>query len=188
MLLALQEEEEERSERWKNFLDRQAEDGESSGEDVKVAPSNEDDGPTGKNAEDARPDEKTLRQPRPHKIQIWSEIRPSLGHIQEMMNSRVKKKQSSSVKEGHSGDELDPDNPEESKPSEDSDDEFYDVEKVDPSQEVPAADIANADSGANRGADQEDFYPWKEELECLVRDGLPMALRGEVHFAFFFLE
>ncbi|CAO1944520.1 unnamed protein product [Urochloa humidicola] len=180
------EEEEERSERWKNFLDRQAEDGESSGEDVKVAPSNEDDGPLGRNAEDARSDEKTLKQPRPHKIQIWSEIRSSLGHIEEMMNSRVKKKQSSSVKEGYTGDEdeLHPDNPEESKPSEDSDDEFYDVEKVDPSQEVPAADIANADSGTNRGADQEHYHPWKEELECLVRDGLPMALRGELWQAF----
>ncbi|KAK8453995.1 hypothetical protein SEVIR_5G377400v4 [Setaria viridis] len=101
-----------------------------------------------------------------------------------MMNARVQKQQSSSVKEGYTGDELHPGNPEESKPSEDSDDEFYDVEKVDPSQEVPAADIANADSGTNRGADQEDYYPWKEELECLVRDGLPMALRGELWQAF----
>ncbi|KAK8453993.1 hypothetical protein SEVIR_5G377400v4 [Setaria viridis] len=76
-----------------------------------------------------------------------------------MMNARVQKQQSSSVKEGY-------------------------TEKVDPSQEVPAADIANADSGTNRGADQEDYYPWKEELECLVRDGLPMALRGELWQAF----
>jgi hypothetical protein len=34
VLLSLQEEEEERSDRWKNFLDRQAEDGESSGEEL----------------------------------------------------------------------------------------------------------------------------------------------------------
>ena len=179
VLLSLQEEEEERSDRWKNFLDRQAEDGESSGEDAKVTPSNEDEGAAGKNAKDGR------TEPRPHKIQIWSEIRPSLGHIEEMMNSRVKKKQSSSVNEGYTRDELCPDNSEESKPSEDSDDEFYDVEKVDPSQEVPATDIANADSGTNKGTDQEEHYPWKEELECLVRDGLPMALRGEVQPAFF---
>lgn len=170
MLLSLQEEEEERSERWKNFLDRQAEDGESSGEDAKVAPSNEDEGTVGRT------------EPRPHKIQIWTEIRSSLGHIEEMMNSRVKKEQSSSVNEGYRRDELHPDNSEESKPSEDSDDEFYDVEKVDPIQEVPATDI---DSGTNRGADQEEHYPWKEELECLVRDGLPMALRGEVQPDFF---
>ncbi|XP_062225311.1 uncharacterized protein LOC133923979 isoform X2 [Phragmites australis] len=166
------EEEEERSERWNNFLDRQAEDAESSGEDVKVVPSNENEGGASKNAKDSRlklSDEKTPKQPRPHKIQIWSEIRPSLGQIEEMMSSRVKKKQSPA---------------EESKPSEDSDDEFYDVEKVDPSQEVPAADSANADSGTNRGADQEGYYPWKEELKCLVRDGLPMALRGELWQAF----
>ncbi|KAJ1286101.1 hypothetical protein BS78_03G327500 [Paspalum vaginatum] len=172
------EEEEERSERWKSFLDRQAEDGESSGEDAKVAPSNEDEGVAGKNAKDGR------TEPRPHKIQIWSQIRPSLGHIEEMMNSRVKKKQSSSVNEGRTRDELHPDNSEESKPSEDSDDEFYDVEKVDPSQEVSAADIANADSAANGGADKEENCPWKEELECLVHDGLPMALRGELWQAF----
>ncbi|ONM36613.1 TBC1 domain family member 8B isoform X2 [Zea mays] len=167
------EEEEERSDRWKNFLDRQAEDGESSGEDAKVAPSNEEDGVA---AKDGR------TEPRPHKIQIWSEIRPSLGHIKEMMNSRVKK-QSSSVNDGYTRDEPHPGNSEGSKPSEDSDDEFYDVEKVDPSQEVPATDIANAESGTNRGAEQE-HYPWKEELECLVRDGLPMALRGELWQAF----
>ncbi|KAL6614210.1 hypothetical protein ACP70R_036480 [Stipagrostis hirtigluma subsp. patula] len=179
------EEEEERSERWKNFLDRQAEDGESSGEDVKVAPSNEDEGAAGKNAEDGRSklsDEKTLKQPRPHKIQIWSEIRPSLGSIEEMMSLRVKKKQNS-ADEVYTRDELPTNNSEESKPSEDSDDEFYDVEKVDPSQEVPATDSANADSGTHKGS-QEEYYPWKEELECLVRDGLPMALRGELWQAF----
>ncbi|TVU02345.1 hypothetical protein EJB05_52129, partial [Eragrostis curvula] len=148
------EEEEERSERWKNFLDRQAEDGESSGEDVKVTPSNDIEGASGNNAEDGR-----SKHP-------------------EMMSLRVKKKPSSADEED-TKDARRSDTPEESKPSEDSDDEFYDVEKVDPSQEVPAADSANADSGPNRGADQEEYYPWKEELVCLVRDGLPMAMRGE---------
>ncbi|KAL6853718.1 hypothetical protein ACP4OV_019747 [Aristida adscensionis] len=179
------EEEEERSERWKNFLDRQADDGESSGEDVKVAPSNEYDAAAGNNAENDKSkssDDKTLKQPRPHKIQIWSEIRPLLGNIEEMMSLRVKKQ--SSADEECTRDTSRPDNPEESKPSEDSDDEFYDVEKVDPSPEVPAADIANADSGAHKGVGQEEHYPWKEELECLVRDGLPMALRGELWQAF----
>ena len=26
----------------------------------------------------------------------------------------------------------------------------------------------------------ESLFPWKEELVCLVRGGVPMALRGEV--------
>lgn len=185
-MLGLQEEEEERSERWKNFLDRQAEDGESSGEDVKVAPSNEVEEAGGNTGDDVRSklsDEKTLAQPRPHMVQKWTEIRPSLSHIKEMMYSRVKKSQSSADNE-YKKDTSHSDTLEESKPSEDSDDEFYDVEKVDPNQEVPGADNANADSGANRGADQQEYYPWKEELECLVRDGLPMALRGEVPLKF----
>ncbi|XP_015621934.1 uncharacterized protein [Oryza sativa Japonica Group] len=181
------EEEEERSERWKNFLDSQAEYDESSGEDqdAKVSPSAEDE-EAGKKAEDGRSklsDEQKVKQQRPHKIQIWSEIRPSLGHIGEMMSLRVKKKQSSADKE-NAANELQSANNEEIKPSEDSDDEFYDVEKVDPNQEGPVADSADADSGMNVDANQEGHYPWKEELECLVRDGLPMALRGELWQAF----
>ncbi|XP_037407241.1 TBC1 domain family member 8B-like [Triticum dicoccoides] len=170
-----QEEEEERSDRWKNFLDRQAEDDESSGEDAKIAPSIEDEGSVGDAGRTDLPDEKTAKQQRPHKIQIWSEIRPSLGHIGELMSLRVKKKKKQSS--------ADEENTEDIKPSEDSDDEFYDVEKVDPS-EGPVADSANADSGTNRAASQEGYFPWKEELECLVRGGLPMALRGELWQAF----
>ncbi|XP_006644969.1 TBC1 domain family member 8B [Oryza brachyantha] len=179
------EEEEERSERWKSFLDRQAEDDESSGEDAKVSPSVEDEEAC-KSAEDGRSklsDEQKVKQQRPHKIEIWSEIRPSLGHIGEMMSLRVKKKGSSADKE-NAANELHSANNEESKPSEDSDDEFYDVEKVDPNQEGPVADSADADSGMNDDANQEEHYPWKEELKYLVSDGLPMALRGELWQAF----
>jgi len=55
-----------------------------------------------------------------------------LGHIEEVMNSCVKKK--TSIKEGYTGDELHPAYPKEIESSEDYDDGFYDVEKVDPSQ------------------------------------------------------
>ena len=48
------------------------------------------------------------------------------------MNSCVKKK--TSIKEGYTGDELHPAYPKEIESSEDYDDGFYDVEKVDPSQ------------------------------------------------------
>ena len=47
------------------------------------------------------------------------------------MNSCVKKK--TSIKEGYTGDELHPAYPKEIESSEDYDDGFYDVEKVDPS-------------------------------------------------------
>ncbi|KAG8078411.1 hypothetical protein GUJ93_ZPchr0007g6372 [Zizania palustris] len=100
-----------------------------------------------------------------------------------MMSLRVREKQSSADRENATS-ELHHVNNEESKPSEDSDDEFYDVEKVDPNQEGPVADSTDADSGVNGVASQEGYYPWKEELECLIRDGLPMALRGELWQAF----
>ncbi|KAI4973861.1 hypothetical protein ZWY2020_041642 [Hordeum vulgare] len=57
------------------------------------------------------------------------------------------------------------------------------VAKVDPT-EGPVADSSNADSGTSRVASQEGYSPWKEELECLVRGGLPMALRGQLWQAF----
>jgi hypothetical protein len=97
-----------------------------------------------------------------------------------MMSLRIKKKKQSTAGEEDATDGLQPINAEDGKPSEDSDDEFYDVEKVDPGQEGTAADSSNADSGINKAASQEGYFPWKEELECLVRGGLPMALRGEV--------
>ena len=49
-----------------------------------------------------------------------------MGHIEEVMNSCAKKK-NTFVKEGYTGDELQPANPEEIEPSEESDDKFYDV-------------------------------------------------------------
>jgi hypothetical protein len=161
-VLYLQEEEEERSDRWKHFLERHPE---SSGQDA-------GDNAMGGGSESLP--EKTSTGPR--KIEIWTPIRKSLGNIEQMMSLRVEKKQSSAgrqqAKDGTHSVKV-----EEAKLSEDSDDEFYDVDRVDPSQEVHSGDIGNADVGS-RG--QEETYISKEELECLVHGGLPMALRGEV--------
>ncbi|KAL5655292.1 hypothetical protein ACJX0J_034611, partial [Zea mays] len=160
------EEEEERSDRWKNFLERQPE---SSGQDA------------GGNAKDDGSEslhEKTVVGPR--KIEIWTPIRPSLSNIEQMMSLRIEKKQSSASKQ-QAKDVIHPVKVEEGKLSEDSDDEFYDVDKVDPSQEVQPSDTGNADVGSRS---QEENYISKEELECLVHGGLPMALRGELWQAF----
>lgn len=51
----------------------------------------------------------------------------------------------------------------------DSEDEFYDVERSNPVQDDESSD------GTCMSA-----CPWKEELEVLVRGGAPMALRGEL--------
>jgi hypothetical protein len=70
---------------------------------------------------------------------------------------------------------------------EDSEDEFYDVERSDPNQDTSSSDSASAPAtGAPADAlPPESSFPWKEELEVLVRGGVPMALRGEVYFVLF---
>ncbi|KAF0923841.1 hypothetical protein E2562_007700 [Oryza meyeriana var. granulata] len=175
------EEEEERSDRWKNFLERQAE---SSRQDAEFAPTKEE-GETARHVvENSGTGSSSLLHEKivqgPHKIEIWKPIRPSLGNIEQMMSLRVEKKQTSAGSQG-AKDVAHPVKVQEGKLSEDSDDEFYDVDKVEPSQEVHSGDSANTDID-NRG--QEENFPSMEELECLVHGGLPMALRGELWQAF----
>ncbi|KAL6841294.1 hypothetical protein ACP4OV_028812 [Aristida adscensionis] len=166
------EEEEERSDRWKNFLERQTE---LSGQDSEAAPLAQGvpaaDVAVGAGSQLLK--EKTA--PGPKKIEIWTPVRPSLGNIEQMMSLRVEKKHSSSGKQ-NTKDGAHLVKVEEGKLSEDSDDEFYDVDKVDPNQEVHSSDTVNTDIG--RSLEENSIS--KEELECLVHGGLPMALRGEV--------
>ncbi|KAG2618708.1 hypothetical protein PVAP13_3NG079757 [Panicum virgatum] len=160
------EEEEERSDRWKHFLETQPE---SSAQDA---------GDNAKGGGSESLPEKTSAGPR--KIEIWTPIRKSLGNIEQMMSLRVEKKQYSDGKQ-QANDGSHPVKVEEGKLSEDSEDEFYDVDKVDPSQEVHSGDTGNADVGSKS---HEETCISKEELECLVHGGLPMALRGELWQAF----
>ncbi|KAG1337963.1 TBC1 domain family member 8B [Cocos nucifera] len=128
------------------------------------------------------------KETRTHRIQIWAQIRPSLSAIEQMMSLRVKKRKNFTGGDQdaeRSGSHLAP--IEVGKPAEDSEDEFYDVERSDLSQEALPVDGGNADPAANlasAGTPPEPYSSWKEELECLVRGGLPMALRGELWQAF----
>ncbi|KAG8085865.1 hypothetical protein GUJ93_ZPchr0010g8916 [Zizania palustris] len=175
------EEEEERSDRWKNFLERQAQ---PSGQDAEFAPTAEEGEAEARVAENSRTGSSASQREKsvqgPHKIEIWKPIRPSLGNIELMMNLRVEKKQSPASSQD-TKDVVQLVKVQEGKLSEDSDDEFYDVDKVEPGQEVHSGDSVNAD---NDSRVQEDNFLSKEELECLVHGGLPMALRGELWQAF----
>lgn len=125
-----------------------------------------------------------------HRIQIWTEIRPSLRPIEDMMSIRVKKKGNLSKDEQTGRGKPQPPT-DESKSlkgasEEDSEDEFYDVEKSDPTQDGSSSDGVSTPVTGTTTADAtllESLFPWKEELEVLVRGGVPMALRGEVHQA-----
>ncbi|XP_057784567.1 uncharacterized protein LOC131001938 [Salvia miltiorrhiza] len=195
------EEEEERSDRWKDFLERQ-----SGSAQLPVGSVETDDtvrlnnGSADLNADDSQnnvadsdgnktkpnnsneanaalPSEKDGKV---HRVQTWTEIRSSLCAIEDLMSSRVKKKVSlnrsepdiAAKKPLHSIDET---RPGKGACEEDSEEEFYDVERSesDSIQEIPG-----------HAAHSESLPPWKEELECLVQGGVPMALRGEMWQAF----
>lgn len=132
-------------------------------------------------------DEHTTKETKTHRIQIWTEIRPSLRAIENMMSARVKKKSNLTKDEQGVGTGKPLPSIEEAKSlkgvsEEDSEDEFYDVERSDPIQDVPSNESVSSSAveGASDGIPAESLFPWKEELEVLVRGGVPMALRGEV--------
>ncbi|XP_024013503.1 rab GTPase-activating protein 1 [Eutrema salsugineum] len=196
------EEEEERSDRWSNFLEDHAESTESpangssdnshalSGESEVLKEDLHKDKlgsvPDNASEEEGRPDsEKTL-----HRVQLWTEVRPSLRSIEELMSIRVKKKgdlskgeqEAPKVKSSPSFDDA---KSSKGASENDSEDEFYDVERSD------VHDGSSSDGTSVSGipvAGDATFpmstCPWKEELEVLIRGGVPMALRGELWQAF----
>ncbi|KAJ6840595.1 TBC1 domain family member 9B-like isoform X3 [Iris pallida] len=180
MIQFLLEEEEQRSNRWKDFLGRHTESNQlpSSGESP-ISSLEETDG--NHKDDEERDSVKTGEEKE-------AQIRTSLAAIEQMMSSRMMKDLVSTeeyvdIRGGHLA------SLEEAKHSEDSDDEFYDVEKSDLNQEVSSSDSNNADSPGvhdiqGTAAAHEEYFPWKKELESLVHDGLPMALRGELWQAF----
>lgn len=205
------EEEEERSERWNIFLEQQAESaqlpvnglsadehnkalhGEATEKDVDANPEKvvQKLGSDDSNENVTEKESQGVAETKTHRIQIWTEIRTSLHAIEEMMSTRVKKRRDSSKNEKETGLGKHHAPVEEARSlkgasEEDSEDEFYDVERSDPVQDVPSSDSSNASATASAGdvVTLETSFPWKEELECLVRGGVPMALRGELWQAF----
>ncbi|XP_054786488.1 uncharacterized protein LOC129292849 isoform X2 [Prosopis cineraria] len=215
------EEEEERSDRWKSFLDRQAvsvqvvgnnlnfeendnvlqaEAGEkeASGKVVNGYESSHQK-PDSDNTVDNGSKKEELQASEAakiHRVELWTEIRPSLHAIEGMMSNRVKKCVERNRKNALRDEQMfgtgkplsytDQAKSQKGACEEDSDDEFYDVERSDPSLDVPSADSLNASSNGIAGdaTPLEYSCPWKEELEVLVRGGVPMALRGELWQAF----
>ncbi|XP_019196689.1 PREDICTED: rab GTPase-activating protein 1 isoform X3 [Ipomoea nil] len=197
------EEEEERSDRWTDFLERQSDfaqlpiNGTSSGntcEELSDEPIKKEPDSHSQNGIENQMEIKeipTSTEKKTHQIQVWSEVRSSLRAIEDMMSVRVKRV--NKVKsEQDSGMVEHSSTIEEAKPTkgaleEDSEDEFYDMdrsESLDRSDSDSLQDVPLTESITQAALSLESLPPWKEELECLVQGGVPMALRGELWQAF----
>ncbi|XP_028091869.1 ecotropic viral integration site 5 protein homolog isoform X1 [Camellia sinensis] len=196
-----EEEEEERSEKWRSFLDQQSQSVQlcSSEEEsnnrlsAEITEQKAEPGPQlsggGEPAfdiqteSDPKKDVQVATKTKNCEVQTWAEIRPSLHAIELMMSSRGKKRKN--MKDEHittSQNHLP--SIEEARTSrqeseENFEEEFYDNEIVDDSVNTPAEGTAT-----NDGVSLEPFFPWKQELEFLVHGGVPRELRGEVWQAF----
>ncbi|PKU59651.1 rab GTPase-activating protein 1 isoform X1 [Dendrobium catenatum] len=195
------EEEEERSNRWKEFLESQgvtdnapaAEESEIASPVAAATRLGDDQGYIGhrKSVGPEEGDEQMEQMEQKemmHKSPTWSQIRPSLTLIEQWMSARVKKKTFLLIDKGDAERSANGIvHIQEAKPLEDSEDEFYDVERSEMNQEVSSGYGSGTDSAVNmtnQGTQPESPVPWKEELEFLVSGGLPMALRGEIWQAF----
>ncbi|XP_023005911.1 ecotropic viral integration site 5 protein homolog isoform X2 [Cucurbita maxima] len=141
-------------------------------------------------ATDSSP-EKLLEPPietRKRVVQTWCQTRPSLNAIEIMMGSRVKKKIMKDEKTSYRGVHVPPLEGAESCPEEE---EAFCSGAVNRRTSATGVGrrgeecISNSVKPSERdgvvgdGVSEDQLFPWKKELECLVRGGLPKDLRGE---------
>ncbi|MCO5575074.1 hypothetical protein L7F22_028871 [Adiantum nelumboides] len=112
---------------------------------------------------------------RPRKFQTWCDVRASLQPVEKALQHRFKKsfERASSVATTLLDTQFS-----QGSDDDDSDEEFYDAEKPDTLQDGSHVlpDIEDSEAGFRK----EELCAWREELDALVRSGVPMALRGEV--------
>jgi hypothetical protein len=182
----MKEEEEERSERWKDFFERLADSDEISQK------KNEKKEEKINNLEHTSENDPVSEERESPNELSWDSVSASLSAIENMMSHRIRSDKISNAKEefGEEGegtcDSQISSTEDESKPvttngthSEGSDEDFYDVPLGGTGEKSENAEANGISISHNESAKNADFS-WQEELESLVRGGVPMALRGEV--------
>lgn len=101
------------------------------------------------------------------KVRKWAWIRLSLSAIESTMSLRIKERKN--MKDEQIGRNHLPS----------IEEDFEEVLSFNLISDDSGNESLEASAAAN-GISPEPFFPWKEELVCLVRGGLPKALRGEV--------
>ncbi|KGN58921.1 ecotropic viral integration site 5 protein homolog isoform X2 [Cucumis sativus] len=133
-------------------------------------------------------------------VETWCQIRPSLNAIEIMMSSRVKKKIMKDEKTINGGDHLPPLEEAETldgtSVANSEEDEACISGSLTRSTSATGAEsrmgecMSNSVKPSKRDGvvaervSHDQLFTWQEELECLVRGGLPKDLRGEVWQAF----
>lgn len=105
-------------------------------------------------------------------VKRWAQVRPSLNAIENMMSFRVNNRRDMKDKTITSTESHLQSIEEASHSRKDSKEEF----------EEEFMDCPEGESSVKHGVSPEPYFPLKEELEVLVRGGVPRDLRGEVPF------
>ncbi|CAL4913910.1 unnamed protein product [Urochloa decumbens] len=131
-------------------------------------------------------DKGLLDELKPIKVESQRRVRAALSIIEKMMSSRVVKRDNG-AKNNHRKDAAQLASIEEEGMTAEVSHEGDPAESVscvaeneELGQETPGDSTGTALEGGEDGS----YFPWREELESLVRGGVPMALRGEIWQAF----
>ncbi|KAK3227685.1 hypothetical protein Dsin_007547 [Dipteronia sinensis] len=161
---------------------------ESEATEETVSESREGDDPSRKPDSDGSTDcdpkkEQISKETKTSKVQTWAHVRPCLGAIENMMSFRVKKRKDMKGEQlTNSRDHLPSIDKEGSSEGES---EKVSKKKISVNKTSKESENSSRERGAQGdGVPPEPYFSWKEELECLVRGGVPKDLRGEVWQAF----